>query len=268
MANRALANQERAAQMHRFGRLGKATLLLIATVLSFLVIGLVFADRLYRPDSFVIEQIKIQGKFRYLTPQAIEAVVRQPKLKNFFSLDLDEIKHEVEAMPGVHSVDVRRVWPNTLLIAVQEQRPVMRWSEDKWVNVNGEVIALPFDAAPRIDGRLSGNEKDSSLMMSKALKWRKQFARHGLHLINTHLSERHAWELTVTAASQKDEFTLLLGRSDVDERLMRFFTLYQTRLKNEKQLLKRVDARYPDGVAVIAEAAEPIESVAMNSQTP
>ena len=58
---RAFANREKQAQSERNDRLGRALLLGAATLLTFATISLLAADRLYRPDTFVIDRLKIKG---------------------------------------------------------------------------------------------------------------------------------------------------------------------------------------------------------------
>ena len=88
---RALANQNRQAQSQRLSRLARSALVLCATFLSFAAFALLAADQLYRPDTFVIDQLKIKGNFRYLQPQQVEDVVNQQAVGNFFSIELQEI---------------------------------------------------------------------------------------------------------------------------------------------------------------------------------
>jgi len=102
---RALANKEREVQVQRLSRFGRASLITLATLLSFAAIGLVAADQLYRPDTFVINQLKIKGKFRYLNPADVEAAIGDQALTNFFSVELDDVKRNVERLPWVQHAD-------------------------------------------------------------------------------------------------------------------------------------------------------------------
>ena len=56
---RALANQEREAQVRRLNRASYRLLMLVATVLSFATVTLLAVDQLYRPQAFAIDQLKI-----------------------------------------------------------------------------------------------------------------------------------------------------------------------------------------------------------------
>jgi len=189
---RALANKEREVQVQRLSRFGRASLITLATLLSFAAIGLVAADQLYRPDTFVINQLKIKGKFRYLDPVEIEAVIGDQALTNFFAVELDDVKRDVESLAWVKHADVRREWPNTLLVNVSEHIPVMRWSNNKWVTSSGVVIDLPGDVSVSSGIVLSANEADSGLVLKNAFAWKKSLELKQLELQKVQLSASRA----------------------------------------------------------------------------
>ena len=261
---RAFANKEREFQAQRLSRMGRALLLSLATVLSFAALGLLVADQIYRPNTFVISQLKIVGKFRHLDPVDVEAALADQDLGNFFSVELAAVKEKVETLPWVQQVDVRREWPNTLELMVTEQRPVMRWGKDKWVSAVGEVISLPESVKSERAIVLYGEEQDALHMLRKASIWKKQLRGNGLELRSLRLSGSRAWTLSLFDPAQQASFDLLLGRDNVAERLSRFQYLFEKQFRAVDKRLQRVDARYPDGLAVMAEEVKPDDAVAAN----
>lgn len=260
---RAFASQEREFQAQRFGRVGRALLLGLATLLTFVTVALLAADQLYRPDTFVISQLKIKGQFRNLEPAEVRKALVDDELGNFFSVDLAAIKKKVGSMPWVQRVDVRREWPNTLELYIVEHRPVMRWGSDKWLSSAGEVLELttPIDIKNAI--RLDGQETDAKRMLQAAFKWRKELASSDLVLVSVSLSASQAWSLGLYSPARDNTFELQLGRQDVERRLARFENLFAQQFKHADMLLERVDARYPNGLAVLAK--EPALSLAMSA---
>ena len=264
VSKRALANQERQAYSAKMAGMGRAALLLVATCFSFAVVALVLLDQLYSPESFAIDQLQIKGSFKQIKPQQVEAVVMQKPLGNFFSIDLDDIKQRVEQLPWVQQADVRREWPNSLLIHVDEQEAVMRWQNDRWVNPLGQIIDLPIAPNSSKQIVLSGSEKDSLRMMHTASQWAQRVSRIGLQLIGLSLSDRQAVSLTLLEVSRQSQFQVMLGRTEVEQRLTRFLTLFEQQYRNSDQRLLRVDVRYPDGLAIKSEQAEVIDEVVFN----
>ena len=247
---RALANKEREVQAQRLSRFGHACVVGFATLFSFLAIGLLAVDKLYHPETFVIDQLKIKGNFRYLEPRDIEDVVGTKALTNFFSIELVEIKRKVESLPWVRHADIRREWPNTLVVNVEEHIPVMRWEGDMWVTSTGKVIDLPNDIQLSNVITLYANEVDSLLALSTAFRWKKKLLKDQLELQKLKLSASRAWTITLYDRASDAQFELLLGREEVEQRLSRFQKLFDQQLSQLSIQLVRVDARYPDGLAV------------------
>jgi len=196
-------------------------------------------------------QLKIKGKFKYMNPSEIEEVILEQSIGNFFSVNLDRIKRRIETLPWVKYAQVRREWPNALQVTIIEHRPVMRWGKDQWVNASGEVIDVPNVAVnikrPMV---LSGNRDDAALILKRAFLWKKRLSQDGLELHSVNLSGTHAWTLGIHHGLSDSKFELLLGRLEAEQRLERFRSLFDKRFSNSNQRLQRVDARYPDGLAI------------------
>ena len=249
---RAFANREQKKRYIRFVRVQRSTVLLLATCLSFFAVCLLMADQLFRPDSFSIDELKIRGTFKHLQPQEVELVVINRARGNFFAINLDEIRHEVEKLKWVQSADIRREWPDTLLVNIVEHRPVMRWGESKWVNTQGKVVELgagEFIDKPIV---LRGDEKDARLIMQKVMFWSRDLDTLGLSIREASLSSTHAWKLKLkkTYSDEQQSTELLLGRRDVEQRFTRFIEMYKNSFQFMDINLHKVDARYPNGLAV------------------
>ncbi|MFT5571705.1 MAG: cell division protein FtsQ [Cryomorphaceae bacterium] len=262
---RAFANQEKQAQSERFDRLGRTMILGVATLLTFATISLLAIDRLYRPDTFVIDQLKIKGKLRHMQANDVENLINELGVGNFFSIELEKIKSEVEGLAWVQKAEVRREWPNTLLIEVREHRPVMRWNKNKWVNSVGDVVDLPGEISVSNSIQLLGRDKDSAVMLRQAYVWKKRLAADGIQLQSLELSGAQAWTLGLLKMDTAAQFELLLGREQVEERLSRFQYLYHSQFRTTHQRLKRVDARYPDGLAIKSEQIKSNNAAAMSN---
>ena len=271
MSPRALANQERQIQSQRLSKFGRSLLLLTATVLSFSCVVLLVVDQLYRPESFVIDQLKVKGKFRYFVPSQVEDVIDKESLGNFFSVDLNNIKFTIESLPWVQNADVRREWPNALSIVITEHRPLMPFvstrnsgdsdSVNYWLTSLGEVVDLPKDFQLANPILLTGNERDSQLILRQTYQWKKLIERYALRLLKVELSDSHAWELRLSYLN--NEFDLLLGREEFEQRLSRFLLLFDSQFKEANHRLTHVDARYPNGLAIKSEVINTDESLAV-----
>ena len=57
-------------------------------------------------------------------------------------VDVDEARARLEALPWVKSAEVRRVWPDRIVVNIEERRPVALWQRD------GEVIVIDAQGHP------------------------------------------------------------------------------------------------------------------------
>lgn len=247
---RALANKERQVQAQRLSRFGRASVMTLATVLSFVAIALLALDQLYRPDTFLINQLKIKGKFRYLDPAEVEVAIGEHASSNFFSVELDQVKKSIEGLAWVQHADVRRQWPNTLTVTIREHVPVMRWGEDKWVTSAGVVVDLPGQVSLPNAITLIADDSNASLVLAQAFAWKKQLAKKRLVVQKVQLSQSRAWTITLMHSANGASFDLLLGREKAEQRLARFELLFDQQFRYSEKQLERVDARYPDGLAI------------------
>jgi len=268
--SRALQAKEREAQVRKLGKLARGLLLTIATVMTFATATLLLADKIYRPDAFAIAQVKIKGKFDLLDVKDVQEKVVAQGLGNFFSVNLLEVQTRVKTLPWVREVDVRREWPNTLLVNVSEHRPVMRWKsfgeqddsiagKDQWVSASGKIVSIEKKLDRRSETTLKGVERDAPKILSNALRWQKSFEGIGLLIREVALSPSQSWQLVIAYKDSGQTFNLLLGKKNTEQRLQRFQVLYREQFRASERIIVRADARYPDGLAVVAEQ-RPLEN--------
>ena len=77
-----------------------------------------------------------------------------------------------------------------------------------------------------------------------------------MQLIGLSLSESQAYVLELRYPDSLNSFQLLLGREQIEQRLERFIMLFEHQYQASSERLTRVDARYPDGLAVTSVVLE------------
>ena len=173
--------------------------------------------------------------------------------RSFFATDLSEIKEKLEQRPWVESAAVKRVWPDRLAIEIREKKPLAYWSDGRLVSRKGEVFA---PANPEVAGKLpvlSGPDERVMDVIRMAQRMSDTLGEYGLGFAGLSLEQRGAWTLTLSNGIE-----VVLGRDQVSERFDRFVTVYQERLVSRADEVKRVDARYSNGVAVKWKQGEPV----------
>ena len=199
---------------------------------------------------FPLRQLSVQGEVRHLAPGDAEAAARASATGTFFSVDLDSVRRSFEALPWVRKAEVRRVWPDRIVVALEEHVALARWGTDarRLMNTYGEVFSGELDDAARLP-QLSGPTGSAQEVARRYGAFRQALAPLALDLRQVLLSPRYAWQLRLS-----NGMTLELGRDQlkepVMERLARFVTFYAPTVGRLNRRLEYVDLRYSNGFAV------------------
>lgn len=200
--------------------------------------------KLMNPQTLPLKQVQLEAPFNKVSKQVLHEVLSKRINGGFFSLDVEAVTKALNALPWVSHVEVRRVWPDTLHVTVNEQVALARWRDQALVNVDGELFYPPTETFPEDLVELNGPEDTVALMAQQFHRFNEILRRGGLAMQRINLSERRAWELALHNAT-----VIVLGRSDMGQRLQRFVQFYPQLLARAKEV-RRVDMRYTNGFAV------------------
>lgn len=193
-----------------------------------------------RMPTVKLSVIGSQGGLKHVSQEAIQQKAKMVH-GNFFTADMKMVQAKFQEIPWVRSASVRRVWPDTLEISLEEHEPFARWGTDGLLNTFDEIFHVDYKAdLPRFVGPMD-SEKEVAQTYRKF--------KTSLQVINIQpqeirLSARRAWQVKLS-----DGMLLELGRTDIHERLNRFVAV--TKAIPDMQGRKgRVDLRYSNGFAV------------------
>lgn len=190
-----------------------------------------------------VERIAITGSAPNVDVAAVEEVVAPHMKSGFLTVDLEDIRAELDAMPWVYASTVRRRWPDTVAIHIEEQRPIARWGVQGFLNHEGEFF--PGDTGGPWAGLpvLEGPDGTETTMM-------RQYQTLEALLSDTELQVVWLFQDGVGQINAElgNGIFLALGNDQQVERVRRFVTLYEEHLSGLP--VARVDLRYENGAAV------------------
>lgn len=175
---------------------------------------------------------------------------------NFFLVDLRKVRATFELNEWVRSAKVRRVWPDSLAIEIEEHRPFALWNGDRLLNTFGE----PFSGNPAEfdeDGampRLIGPDGEEKTVQRVYLDLLQALVPLDLHPEEVELSERRAWRVRLSDGTE-----LLLGREGPVPMAQRIASWVELRPEIGRRMPEQpltVDLRYPSGFAVRVASAQ------------
>lgn len=218
-------------------------------------IGWVVERPMFTLRTVQIESADTPGGLRHMTGPALRSSPAMQWKGNFFTVDLNAVRIAFEAVPWVRRAEVRRVWPNTLRVAIEEHRPLAVWTDGRLVNTYGELfVANVAEAA--VDTELlefSGPPGTQAAVTQRWQELRAWLAPLKLEPRSVALSSRYAW-----SARLDNGTTLLLGREQgmpIGDRVARWVQAHPSATDRLNRNIVAVDLRYPNGFAVHAPGA-------------
>ncbi len=190
---------------------------------------------------FALREVEIVGDTAHTSPAQARALAARELRGTFFTLELERASATFVTLPWVRSAQVRRVWPDRLVVTLEEHVPLARWNGAALVNLQGEVFHASTDAALPT---FVGPEDTSTEMARHYTAFRDILAGVGRTPVEVHLSVRRAWQVKLD-----DGGILELGRQDLLPRLARYVAAYRTIVARVPPGA-RIDLRYENGFAV------------------
>lgn len=199
-----------------------------------------------------VKQVLLQGETIYLQDKDIADFVRQQPQQGMLAIELEEMQRAASQLDWVDKVEIRKVWPEQLIFNVVEHRPAVRIG-DKVLTEKGTLIAQGSQQELFIDLPQLLFEEEAKLSKSTIESYQKiwqefkqiknEFESLSLNLVSLRIDKVNNWKLTFAS-----ELEMNLGRKDRMQRVERLSKVYSA--INDKPLLKSIDLRYHNGLAV------------------
>ena len=224
--------------------------LLILVSAAALMAGMVLW--LVRVPSLPLRQVVFAQELQHTRRAEIEESLPRVLKGNFFSLNLEAVRGELESLPWVRKAELRRVWPARLEVKVEEHHPVARWGEggEELVNTFGEVFAAtaPTEELSELP-LLHGPHGTAPEVLKRYGEFVGNFKALGQRPVQVTLSPRLAWQLKLD-----NGMLVEMGReqqkSPMGVRLQRFIEVYPELVARRAVRPAVVDLRYPNGFAM------------------
>lgn len=198
---------------------------------------------LARSSLLALREVTVLGAPEHTTRNQIARVMQVADAGNFLAVDLEAVRKALEQLPWVRRVQVRRVWPDRLEVALEEHVALARWGEAGLVNMHGERFAATSTAPLPVFAGPAGAEAE---VTRRYRRFAELLAPLGEAPERVILTSRYAWQLRLMGG-----LNLELGRDlahePVERRLARFVAAYPQTLARVQRRHEYVDLRYPNG---------------------
>jgi len=201
---------------------------------------------LQQEDTLPILHVSVDGQFEHADKNELVRVVTPFVTGSFINVDVAKLREAGEALPWVKLIQVKRSWPDSLHLVVEEQQAIAQWSDKALVNENGALFFPPKNSFPRGLVKLTGPKGTSEVMTRQYAALAARFDEIDLSLSKLEMDRRRAW-----AIEFKSGLKLKLGRADNEQRLTRFVNIYKAGLQHYQAQIQAVDMRYTNGLSVV-----------------
>ncbi|MBX9587098.1 MAG: cell division protein FtsQ/DivIB [Gammaproteobacteria bacterium] len=220
------------------------TLLVLLSVLGVIWGGYWSYNWFISPMNMPLEHVVLQAPFQHVTKKTLDDDITPYVKKNFMTMDAERLQHKLRELPWVKKIQLRRVWPNTLVVTVTEQQALGKWENLGGVNVDGEIFKAQADSIPADLPVFVGPPDMSKSMVSHYHQFQAVLAKEKLKIVSVKVNPRHAWEIQLEGGT-----VIKLGQSQHQERLALVVKAWPTLTKEGTKTLRSVDARYTNGIA-------------------
>lgn len=225
-------------------RLRYVGLLTVLVAAALLLMARLFYICLSEPLHFPINKVKIAATFAHVQHEELEQLLSSFLQASFFSLPVIQLQQALTAMEWVESASVERVWPDSLKITIVEKKPVAFW-KDALLTENGQVFKPKVLETETKLPKLDGPDSLQLEVLQVYQKLSKILSNYGLYATGLQLRENEAWVLFLP-----NNVKIYLGKKELEARLLRFCRAYPAVFAQKIAQLRRVDLRYPRGMAV------------------
>jgi len=192
-----------------------------------------------------ISQYELLTPLNNIKRPAIDQVVKPYLGQSFWTVNLDELQSDLIKMDWVYRAQVKRQWPHTLLISIEEQNPVVRWGENALLNKYGEIF-YPLNIQNYQNlVLLKGPVQHSKLILKDLVQMQTQFNQLSWRIKSLSEAADGVWTVQFIKAP-----TVVLDEAQWVHKLNRFILSYKKVKLSVRKLATQIDLRYSNGFVV------------------
>ena len=174
-----------------------------------------------------------------------EVAKKYVRSKSFFNVDINYLQSKIENIDWISSANIRRSYPNKIIIFVTEHVPIAIWNNKDYLNQYGEIFTAN-KKNNKFPILISKNNKNKIIFEYLSL-FSNDLIRHNINEKVVKIIEDDIRSISVILSSG---ITIKLGSKNVKEKIDIFFKVYQTLNSSDLSKMRYIDMRYSNGFSV------------------
>ncbi|MEM7250452.1 MAG: FtsQ-type POTRA domain-containing protein [Pseudomonadota bacterium] len=218
------------------------------------VLGLVVGAAVFLPwrdlhpgriaELYPLGAIRVGGELNKVSRDDIANAIAPHLGGGFFDIDVDRVRDAAQSLAWVSHASVRRVWPDSLQLAVIEHDAVARWARGGLLNDRGDAFSPLASSAPADLPLLGGPVGTEYTVLERYRQLNQIFGPILGRAVELIRSEQDIWRGVFPGG------VVLVWDEARWSDLHAFRDVYDTLLKPFSANLAKIDLRYPNGFAV------------------
>jgi cell division protein FtsQ len=215
---------------------------------------------LYKPENFPLTKVELMTELQNQESTELQQVAARALKGGFFSLNTEQFRVELlKNLPWIKSVSVRKLWPETIQIAIKEHKPVGRWlsiSSTKKSKAHLQMLSnegLVFQ--PELTKEqmlkfsnfvlLTGPDSQAGVILDLCSKMNKRLTQIKVYMKRCGMNERRSWMISLT-----NNMDIKLGKNETLKKLEQLIQVLSGHLKQYVDSIHYVDLRYTNGFSI------------------
>jgi cell division septal protein FtsQ len=201
----------------------------------FLFVGHWFYVHLLGDPFFRVKKVEVEG-YRKISREALLSLITVEGMPNLFRVRLREVAKRVESHPWIDQVQVRKIFPDKLLIQVEERKPIaiLQLEDLYYIDQKGVIFSRAGDRDEYNYPFLTGLTRDvlekdpaeANLLIAKALELLGMVAKERVSPLEE-ISEVHMEKgFGVQCFTQTEGLEVRMGWDHFGEKLKRLSLIW------------------------------------------
>lgn len=191
-----------------------------------------------------IRSVRIAGALQHTDRNVLEQAISALLRDGFFGVDVTAVRQAIERLAWVKEASVRRIWPDSLHVAVIEREATAYWGSHQLLESDGTLFS-PEGGGPSDLVKLDGPPGTADEVLARYRVLQRLLRPLGRAVARLTLNPRGVWR-----AELDNGTSLVFEEGLAVKRLRQFAQVASAAFGEGLEAVARVDLRYANGFAV------------------
>jgi len=197
-------------------------------------------------EQWKVTEISINNDLKQVEASSIAKILNREEYAYLLEIDVTKLQNEIKKLNWVKQVEIRKKWPNTIEVLIEEYLPIARINKKLLVD-SGVLIGAnnlkEMNELPLLNFKTKRSNTEYLEIVKRYKSIQKSFMSIGIIVDSLDISESLAWTINTS-----NKIKIKIGRKQHVQRVNRlistlhFIEIFET--------VKTIDLRYNNGYAV------------------